>query len=122
MLGCDNAVVEAVDWRQQPGPDGQLRLSVVAHVRPRARQAARCGICGKKRPGYDQGDGRRRWRAPDLGTVRCELEADAPRVSCPQHGIVTVAVPWARHGAGHTRFFDDQVAWLAAVCSKLRRR
>ena len=22
------------------------------------------------------------------------------------------------HGAGHTRFFDDQVAWLAAACSK----
>ena len=22
-------------------------------------------------------------------------------------------VPWARHGAGHTRDFDDQVAWLA---------
>jgi transposase len=46
------------------------------------------------------------------------LEADAPRVSCPAHGIVVVAVPWARHGAGHTRFFDDQVAWLAAACSK----
>ena len=31
----------------------------------------------------------------------------------------TVAqVPWARHGAGHTRDFDDQVAWLAAACSK----
>jgi len=27
-------------------------------------------------------------------------------------------VPWARHGAGHTRFFDDQVAWLAVACSK----
>ena len=46
------------------------------------------------------------------------LEAAAPRVSCPQHGVVTAAVPWARHGAGHTRFFDDQVAWLAAACSK----
>jgi transposase len=46
------------------------------------------------------------------------LEADAPRVSCPDHGVVTAAVPWARHGTGHTRFFDDQVAWLAAACSK----
>jgi transposase len=27
-------------------------------------------------------------------------------------------VPWARHGAGHTRAFDDQVAWLATHCSK----
>jgi transposase len=35
-------------------------------------------------------------------------------------------VPWARHGAGHTRAFDDQVAWLAThsaksiVCELLR--
>ena len=32
---------------------------------------------------------------------------------------MTVAqVPWARHGAGHTRPFDDTVAWLAIQCSK----
>ncbi|MBD4430247.1 ISL3 family transposase, partial [Xanthomonas citri pv. citri] len=28
------------------------------------------------------------------------------------------AVPWARHGAGHTVVFDEQVAWLATQCSK----
>lgn len=28
------------------------------------------------------------------------------------------AVPWARHGAGHTHAFDEQVAWLATQCSK----
>ena len=43
---------------------------------------------------------------------------NAPRVRCPEHGVVVAAVPWARHGAGHTRFFDDQVAWLAVACSK----
>jgi transposase len=119
MLGCDNAVVEDVDWRQDgAGDDGGPRLTVIAHVRPRKRQAGRCGICGKRRPGYDQGGGRRLWRALDLGPVTAWLEADAPRVSCPEHGVVVAAVPWARHGAAHTRFFDDQVAWLAAACSK----
>jgi transposase len=54
----------------------------------------------------------------DLGTVRVELEADAPRVSCPVHGVTVVQVPWARHGAGHTRDFDETVAWLATQCSK----
>jgi transposase len=116
MLGCDNAVIEGVDW-DEDGRDG-AGLSVTVHVRPKARQAGRCGICGRRRPGYDQGEGRRRWRALDLGTVTAWLEAAAPRVSCPAHGIVVAAVPWARHGAGHTRFFDDQVAWLAAACSK----
>ena len=95
---------------------GGLRL--IVHVRPHKRLASRCGVCGKKRPGYDHGQGRRRWRALDLGAVRAYLEADAPRVSCPEHGVITAAVPWARHGAAHTRFFDDQVAWLAAACSK----
>jgi hypothetical protein len=29
-----------------------------------------------------------------------------------------VQVPWARHHAGHTLAFDDQVAWLAVHTSK----
>jgi transposase len=46
------------------------------------------------------------------------LEADAPRVACPEHGVVVASVPWARHGAGHSYGFDDMVAWLATHCSK----
>jgi transposase len=119
LLGCENSVIEDVEWHEEDGRDaGGLALRLIVHVRPHKRLAHRCGICGKKRPRYDQGQGRRRWRALDLGTVRAYLEAGAPRVSCPLHGVITAAVPWARHGAAHTRFFDDQVAWLAAACSK----
>jgi transposase len=32
--------------------------------------------------------------------------------------VVVAAVPWARHGAGHTRAFDDTAAWLAVHTSK----
>lgn len=32
--------------------------------------------------------------------------------------MVVAAVPWARHDAGHTRDFDQQVAWMATECSK----
>jgi transposase len=46
------------------------------------------------------------------------LEADAPRVNCREHGPTVAAVPWARHAAGHTYAFDEQVAWLATQCSK----
>jgi transposase len=62
----------------------------------------------------------------DVGAVRAVVEADAPRVWCAEHGVVVAAVPWARHGAGHTRAFDAQVAWLAvhtarsAVCALMR--
>jgi transposase len=54
----------------------------------------------------------------DLGTVRVFVEADAPRVACRTHGPTVAAVPWARHGAGHTRDFDDQAAWMAVRMSK----
>jgi transposase len=64
------------------------------------------------------GEGRRRWRALDLGTTFAYVEADAPRVTCRDHGVVVCAVPWARHKARFTRAFEDQVAWLAVNCSK----
>jgi transposase len=55
---------------------------------------------------------------PDVAMTRAYVEADAPRVSCPEHGVITAAVPWARHGAGHTRAFDAEVAWLVRHMSK----
>ena len=87
-------------------------------VRPVARARDRCGRCGVRSPGYDRGEGRRRWRALDLGTTKVFVEADAPRVRCRRHGVTVASVPWARHGAGHTRDFDDLAAWLAVRTSK----
>ena len=120
MLGVDKAtVIESVEVDEEAN-------AVVAHVRPRKATKRRCGRCGVRAPGYDQGEGRRRWRCLDLGTVMCFLEADSPRVSCPTHGPTVAQVPWARHGAGHTRDFDDEVAWLvthtakSTVCSMMR--
>jgi transposase len=113
LLGVEKTVVEDIEFDE----DEQL---LVAHVRPRARARtrARCGRCERRSPAYDRGEGRRRWRALDLGTVQVVLEADAPRVNCPEHGPTVAALPWARHAAGHTLVFDEQVAWLATQCSK----
>jgi transposase len=111
LLGVEKTVVEGLEFDQDQGV-------LVARVRPTAGARGRCGRCSRRSPGYDSGAGRRRWRTLDLGSVVAVLEADAPRVSCPEHGVVVAAVPWARHGAGHTRAFDDQTAWLAVACSK----
>jgi transposase len=112
LLGlCDRTVLEDVEFDEDTD-------TVVAHVRPKSKWRRRCGRCGRRSPGYDGGEGRRRWRGLDLGTVKVALEADAPRVRCRTHGVTVAAVPWARHGAGHTREFDDTVAWLALQCSK----
>jgi hypothetical protein len=94
--------------------------AVVAHVRPRRLVKGRCGRCGKRAPGYDQGEGRRRWRSLDVGEIRSFVEADAPRVDCAEHGPTVILFPWARHADGHTRAFDDVVAWLR--CTRPRRR
>ena len=120
LLGIETGIViEDVRWEEiSPPPPGGGEAVITAHVRLHARRASRCGICGRRCPGYDRGEGRRRWRALDLGTVRAEIEADAPRVNCPEHGVVVAAVPWARHGAWFTRPFEDTVAWLACVTSK----
>lgn len=112
LLGVDDrAVIERVEFDE--GAD-----AVVAHVRPRRLHKRRCGRCGRPAPGYDQGEGRRRWRSLDLGEIRSFVEADAPRVNCAEHGPTVMAFAWARHGAGHTRAFDDTVAWLAVHTSK----
>ena len=68
--------------------------------------------------GLDLGEGRRRWRALDLGTTFAFVEAGAPRVRCRDHGVVVGAVPWVRHRSRFTRAFADQTAWLAVHCSK----
>lgn len=109
--GLTRTVVEGIDF-----DDGAE--AVIVSVRPNARAQGRCGRCGRRAPKFDHGEGRRRWRALDLGSTKVFLEADAPRVRCRDHGVVVAQVPWARHGAGHTRDFDDQAAWLAVHVSK----
>src|SRR5665811_2240231 len=86
LLGVEKTVIELVEL------DEESEL-LVAHVRPTSRARSRCGVCHRPSPGYDAGGGRRRWRALDLGTVRAVLEADAPRVTCPEHGVVVARVP-----------------------------
>ena len=110
LLGLQRTVVEGV----RIGGEGE----VIVAVRPGWRERDRCGLCRRGCGRYDGGDGRRRWRSLDLATTLCFVEADAPRVLCPEHGVVVAYVPWARHSAGHTRQFDEQVAWLATQCSK----
>ena len=111
LLGVEKTVIEEVEFDE----DEQL---LVAHVRAGKRARGRCGRCQRRSPWYDRGEGRRRWRALDLGTVQAVLEAESPRVNCGEHGPTVAAVPWARHAAGHTYAFDEQVAWLATQCSK----
>lgn len=46
------------------------------------------------------------------------LSCDVPRVYCPDHGVVTSAVPWARRDSSFTYEFEHMVAWLSLNCSR----
>lgn len=109
-LGVEGVVVEDVRFEG----DGAL----VLRVRPRREHRRRCARCLARCPGYDAGDGLRRWRAQDLGLMRAYVEAKAPRVRCAEHGVIVSHAPWARHGSGFTRSFEDTVAWLAVRTDK----
>jgi transposase len=97
LLGIERAVVEDVCVELE---------TVVVSVRAKSREKHRCGLCGRC-PREDGGEGRRRWRALDLGTTLVFVEADAPRVLCKHHRVVVAAVPWARHDSRFTVAFED---------------
>ena len=92
---------------------------IVVSVRPYKREQRRCPVCGRACDFYDMANrgAPRLWRAMDLARSACYLEYAPCRVRCPEHGVRTEAVPWARHGARFTRDFEDWVAWLAVRCT-----
>ena len=110
LLGVEHTVVESVDLE----PDGRGGEQLIARVRPKAGVASRCSRCGRRCPGYDVSKEPRRWRGLDMGTTQVFLQATTRRVSCPSHGVVVAAVPWARAGSRFTTAFEDTAAWL--VC------
>lgn len=89
---------------------------VIVTVRLRRRRRV-CGECGQL-AGHVHGRRVKRWRHLDLGAARCHVECELRRVWCPDCGVRTEAVPWARHGSHHTRDFEDVVAWLAQQMAK----
>ena len=109
ISGVNRMVVENVEIES-----AETNPIVIISARPTKRDSCRCGICGKKCSGYDQGNGRRRWRSLDIGnSIKVYLESDSPRVWCKEHGAVVQMVPWARHGSKHTRSFEDTAAWMS---------
>jgi transposase len=64
-----------------------------------------CPVCGRGGCGvYDTAD--RKWRHLNFFQHKTLLHARQPRIECPDHGVKTVEVPWARPGAGFTMLME----------------
>ncbi len=64
-----------------------------------------CPECGRGGCGvYDSSE--RTWRHLNFFEHKTLLHARQPRIECPDHGVKTVEVPWARPGSGFTLLME----------------
>ncbi|HHY8308172.1 TPA: ISL3 family transposase, partial [Escherichia coli] len=70
-----------------------------------------CPTCGKSCSVHDHRH--RKWRHLDTCQFTTIVEADVPRIMCPEHGCLTLQVPWAGPGSRYTLLFESFVlSWL----------
>jgi transposase len=80
-------------------------LSVLVGVEMVAGTTLHCPVCAAACSGYDLRE-QRRWRHLDSCGFQTYLLANIPRVSCPEHGIVSVSVPWSEPNSRFTLDFE----------------
>lgn len=85
-----------------------------------------CPKCGQELPCRDHAE-ERAWRHLDTCQFQTHLYARIPRVECPEHGVLQVAIPWAEARSRFTilmeRFVIDvlqQCATVLGACRLLR--
>jgi transposase len=108
LLGVSQTIVRNVRFDD----DGLL-----VAVSPSWRKP-RCGLCGKRAPGYDQPKEERRWRDVALGGVVVWLVYHLRRVECATCGIRVERVPWAAHDSRFTLALEELGAFLARITDK----
>jgi transposase len=78
---------------------------VEVHVGHPAGQRFSCPECGRELGVYDH-LAERVWRHLDSCQFLTYLHARPPRVSCPEHGVHQVTLPWAQAGSRFTNLFE----------------
>ncbi len=110
LLNVKSTVVESHTFYTDE--NGVVRLRI--NARPSIWHRNDCPFCGRRCPGYDRAaKGQKVWRGLDFGGIIVEIESCTHRIQCPDHGVVTAAVPWAYPGSSFTKEFDLTVTWLA---------
>lgn len=74
-----------------------------------------CPQCNKRMTIHDWET--RRWRHLDSCQYKTILQSKVPLVNCPEHGTITVAVPWAEKYGRFTRMFERLAIDVMLECS-----
>lgn len=89
------------------------------YVRPYKSEQYRCPICGRKCSCYDhQMKSESSWRGPNSNGIPTFIKYRPARIVCPEHGILTEALPWADGTSRFTPDFNNEVAFIALTCPK----
>ena len=112
LLRLEGVRVVAVELSGEPGEE----RVVVDLARP-PRRWLRCPRCGyRTRASYD--DAVRTLRHLDVLRTPCLLRLEVRRLACPDCGVVSEELPFARAGSRFTRAFEDTCVWLARDAPK----
>ena len=98
--------VSGVELRD--GEGGRRELHITIGFEPGSRFSCPHAECGREAcPMHDVRN--RVWRHLSFFQYQAFIHAGVPRVSCPDHGVRAVPVPWARPGSGFTLLFEAMV-------------
>lgn len=64
-----------------------------------------CPECGQSCSVYDH-LAKRTWRHLDSCQFLTHMHANPPRITCPEHGVLQVRLPWAESGSRFTHLFE----------------
>ena len=78
-----------------------------------------CPHCQQECPVHDHAP-ERRWRHLDALKFRTYLTTRPPRIRCPEHGVVSVSLPWAGFSSRWTIDLECRVIDPLQACSSLQ--
>lgn len=93
------------------------RVTVVVEHRDDATW--RCPHCVRPAPLYDHSPPRH-WRHLDTCQFQTHVQARPPRVSCPEHDVCTVKLPWAEPGCRFTLLMERFVIDVLQACQNIQ--
>lgn len=103
-------------WTVESVQLDQKAVEIVVKVALRGSVGYTCPECDKVIPGYDSVT--RRWRHLDSCQFKTILEAELPRVECPDHGVKTIQPPWALKGSRFTALFERFAIDVLLLCNR----